>query len=139
MIMIEYMHRLCNAIRKARFHDRDDIIERLKPEVEQLEGEEEFRNYIRETLRDKDFHDNFFHRAKNFPFPIISYLSYVGVPPEKNFVVQDIITIINMENRAFIEYLIKEYLLKYFPQDFKDKVLSDKEYRRLYNLTYNYC
>lgn len=136
--MIEYMHRLCNSIRKARFHDDDDLIERLKPGVKQLEEEEEFRDYIRETLRDKDFHDNFFHRAKNFSFPIISYLSYVGVTPEKNFIVQDIITIINMENRAFIEYLIEEYLLKYFPQNFKNKVLANKEYRRLYNLTYDY-
>lgn len=138
MIMIEYMHRLCNSIRKARFHGDVDLIKRLKPGVEQLEGEEEFRDYIRETLKDKDFHDNFFYRAKNFPFPIISYLSYVGVPPGKNFLIQEIITIINMENRAFIEYLIKEYLLHYFPQNFKDKVLSDKEYRKLYNLIHGY-
>jgi len=138
MIMIEYMHRLCKEISKARFHNDEDLIELLKPGVEQLEREEEFRDYIREILRDKDFHDNFFHRAKKFPFPIIGYLSDVGVPPEENFVIQDIITVITMENRVFIEHLIKEYLIQYFPQDFIDKVLSDKEYRNLYNLVYGY-
>lgn len=136
--MLEYVHRLCDEIVEARFHNRDDWIKRLKPEVERLEGEKEFRDYIRETLRDKSFHDNFFYVSKDFPFPIISFLSLIGVPAKQNFVVQDIIAIINMENKVFIENLIKEYLLQYLPQDFKDKVLSNKDYRRLYNLTHGY-
>ena len=136
--MIDYMRRLCKEISKARFYNDEDLIELLKPGVEQLKKEEEFRRYLRETLRDKDFHDNFFYRAKDFPFTIIGYLCHIGVPSEENFVIQDIITVITMENRVFIEHLIKEYLIQYFPQYFIDKVLSDKEYRNLYNLVYGY-
>lgn len=136
--MLEYMHRLCDEIDIALFHNREAIIKRLEPEVERLKNEKEFRDYIGETLRDKSFHDNFFYNSKNFPFSIIVYLGHIGVPPEENFLVQDIVAIINMENKVFIEYLIKEFLLQYFPQDFKDKVLSNKDYRRLYNLTYGY-
>ena len=136
--MLEYIKRLDDEIFKAVFYNRDVLIKRLKPEVERLEKEKEFRDYIRETLLDKSFNDNSPHSYKDFPFSIMIYLDHIGVPPEENFLVQDIISIVNMENRILIKYLIKELFLQYFPQDFKDKVLSDKDYRILYNLTNGY-
>ncbi len=56
--MLECMHRLCDEIGKALTNNREDLIKRLEPEVEHLKNEKEFRDYIRETLRDKSFHDN---------------------------------------------------------------------------------
>ena len=134
--MLEYIHRLCDQIRDALLYNVDVIIENLKLEIERLEKEEEFRDYVQGILRDKNFHDNFFYNSKNFPFPIISYLGHIGVPREENFIVQDIVKIITIEDRLFIEYIIKEFLLQDFPQDFKDKILSNNDYRRLYNLTH---
>ena len=136
--MLEYIHRLCDEIDNALFHNRGDIIKRLEPEVERLRNEKEFRDYVRETLRDKSFNDNYPYSYRSFPFSIVSYLGHIGVSPEENFLVQDIVAIIRIENKAFIEYLIKELLFKHFPQDFIDKALSNKDYRRLYNLTYGY-
>ncbi len=136
--MLEFIHRLCEQIRDALLYNVDVIIENLKLEIERLEKEEEFREYVRGILMDKNFHDNFFYNSKNFPFPIISFLGHIGVTPEENFIVQDIVDIMTIEDKIFIEYLIKEFLLQYFPQDFKDKILSNKDYRRLYNLTHGY-
>ncbi|KKN20443.1 hypothetical protein LCGC14_0935580 [marine sediment metagenome] len=144
--MIDYIIRLNDEINKALFHiavgrslsHNRDVIKRLKPEISRLEKDKEFRDYIRETLKDKNFHDNFPYSYRKFPFSIIAYLDHIGVPPEKNFLIQDIITTLRIENRVFIEYLIKELKMQYFPQDFKKQILSDEQYRRLYNLTSGY-
>lgn len=136
--MLDYITRLRDEIEDALFHNRDVIIKKLEPEINRLEKEKEFRDYIEKTLKDRNFHDNFPYSYKKFPFPIIAYLDHIGVPPERNFLIQDIITTIRIENRVFIEFLIKEFWIQYFPQDFKEKVLSNENYRRLYNLTYGF-
>ena len=136
--MLDNLIRLIDEIDNALFKNDDDAIKKLEPEVRRLETEKEFRDYVKKTLKDKRFHENFGYSFRDFPFSIIHFLDCIGIPPEESFIVQDIISFINIEHKAFIEYLIKEYLIQYFPQEFEDKILSDKNYLRLYNLTYGY-
>jgi len=126
-------------ISAALFHNRTKILESMKSEVINLETNREFRHYIKATLGSKEFHNNYPYSYRDFPYSIISYLEYIGVQPEDNFLIQDIVETFDDTNEIFIEFLIKEHWIGYFPESFvQDEILSNKKYLRLYNLTYGY-
>lgn len=126
-------------ISNALFHNKTKILESMKSDIFDLESNREFRQYIRETLRSKEFHENFPYSYRSFPFSIISYLEHVGVSAEQNFLIQDIIETFDERNEILISFLIKEHLIGYFPKMFiQSKILSNKKYLRLYNLTYGH-
>ena len=126
-------------ISDALFHNKAKVLESMKSHIVDLESNGEFRQYIKETLKSKEFHNNFPYSYRDFPFSIISYLEHIGIPAEKFFLIQDIIETFDETNDIFTEFLIKEHWIGYFPEKFiQSKILSDKKYHRLYNLTYGY-
>ncbi len=133
--MNDSISNLIDKIDDALFHNNTKIIDLLKPEVEKLEKNSEFRNYVRKTLKDNKFHKKFPYSYKKFPFSIITFLDHVGVPPEKNFLIQDIIDTFDISNKIFVKFLIKEYIIDYFPKKFiEEKVFFKEEYHSFYNL-----
>lgn len=137
--MKSFLSELDDMISDALFHNKIEVLESMKSEVIGLEADDEFRRYIRKTLRSKEFHENYPYSYRDFPFSIISYLEHTGIQPEENFLIQDIITTFDDTNEIFIEFLIKEQWIGYFPESFiQDKIHSNKKYLELYNLTFGY-
>ena len=134
-----FLSELDNMISDALFHNKTKVLESMKSHIVDLEFNGEFRQYIKETLGSKEFHNNFPYSYRDFPFSIISYLEHSGVQPEENFLIQDIINTFDITNEIFIEFLIKEQWIGYFPESFiQDKIHSNKKYLELYNLTFGY-
>lgn len=128
-----------DKIRKNFDSRKTEIIDSLKTEIKVLEKNQNFRNYIRETLQDVRFHENYPNSYRKFPFEIITFLSKIGVPPEDNFLIQDIIDTFDINNKVFVEFLITELIIDYFPLKFiKEKIYSRKDYYKLHRLYNGY-
>jgi len=137
--MKDSISKALDKIRNEFDSPRTDVKNSLKSEIKMLENNQEFRNYIRKTLKDKKFHENFPNSYRKFPFEIITFLYNIRVPPEDNFLIQDIIETFDINNKIFVEFLITELYIYFFPKNFiEKKIFSKKVYRNLYNLYNGY-
>lgn len=135
MSMDDLIFNALDKIRKNSGSRKAEVIDSLQAEIKSLETNLKFRNYIRETLKDVKFHENYPNSYRKFPFEIITFLSNIGVPPEENFLIQDIIDNFDINNKVFVEFLITELILDYFPEKFlEEKVFIRKEYYKLFRL-----
>lgn len=70
-------------------------------------------------------------------FNLITILSELDVPPEKNYMIQDIINAFDIDNEVLVNFLIKELYITSFPKDFvENELFKYKKYRKLYYLYY---
>lgn len=116
-----------------------EVIDSLMSDIHFLEENQDFRNHIKETLKDKKFHEKFPYSYRKFPFEIITFLENRGIPPEENFFIQDIIDNLDIDNEIFVEFLIKELYIYFFPKKFiEEKIQPRKKYYRLYRLYNGY-
>ncbi len=115
------------------------VIDSLTSDIHFLEENQDFRKYIKETLKDKNFHDNYPNSYRKFPFEIITFLANRGIPPEENFLILDIIDSFDIDNQIFVKFLITELIIDYFPKKFiEEKIFSKKKYYKLYRLYSGY-
>ncbi len=135
--MEQYLEKLDKKIDYELEQNSPNISESFIQEIKSLEFNQEFRDYVRKKLKEKEFHDDFPFSYRSFPFHLITILSNLKVPPEKNYMIQDIINTFDIDNEVLVNFLIKEIYIYFFPKDFVEKELfKNEKYKKLYYLYY---
>ncbi len=135
--MEQYLQELDEKVDYELEHNSPEYSETFIQEVKSLEFNHEFRNYIRKELQEKGFHDDFPFSYRGFPFHLITILSELDVPPEKNYMIQDIINTFDIDNEVLVNFLIKELYITSFPKDFvENELFRYEKYKKLYYLYY---
>ncbi|MFX1237114.1 MAG: hypothetical protein ACFFAS_13600 [Promethearchaeota archaeon] len=92
-----------------------------------LESNNELREFIKNSLNNKDFHKNNPNSYKKYPFYLISLGLQIGIHGKDNFFINDIIENVNHDNLIFFEYLVKELFIFDFPEEFIENIIFSKE------------